>query len=124
MLQKMLSHVPTRNRVDGEFVYVEVGVHPRCKIRHTIAYRRQSLKHKMPNELYRVIPKTKEHEQVPGTSSNAKDAVIVVNGVPRCVFPGRLVFCQQLHAFGQIRVHRNVVDQPCSRQRHCVLQSH
>ncbi|KAN0115606.1 hypothetical protein V8E52_006725 [Russula decolorans] len=37
----------------------------------------------MPNELYRVIPKTKEHEQVPGTSSNAKDAVIVVNGVPR-----------------------------------------
>lgn len=102
--------------VDGEFVHVEIGVHPRREIRHAVVHRRQSLEHEMPAVSHRVVPKTKEHEQVPGRSSEAKDAVVAADGVPRCVLPGRLVSSQQLHAFGQIHVRRNVVDQPGSSQ--------
>jgi hypothetical protein len=84
--------------VDAEFMYMEIGVHPSCKIRHTVVYRRQPLEHKMSAESYRVIPKTKEYEQVPRGPGKAKGAAMALNRVPWSVLPGRLMFFQQLHA--------------------------
>ena len=57
---------------------VEIGAHPLRKIRHTVVDREQSLGHEMPTKAYRDILKMKEHEQVPGRSSEVKDAVIAV----------------------------------------------
>ena len=51
-----LQHIQSQpaKPIDGGSVCVKIGDHPRCKIRHTIVYRRQSLEHKpeMPTELY------------------------------------------------------------------------